>query len=322
MNFIHNAGMIPLPPFESLVAFDTAVRLRSMTRAAAELGLTQSAISHRIRRLERFMGTALLFRHNAGLVPTPAGEALIGGLGELLGGLADLKAQCLKAAGEDRLRLGVGAALAQNWLLRRLPGFAELHPEIAIELVIVENEAPEKVADLDLHLLWVPAADLRATTTQRPLFRERVFPVCHPALLPPGFMPGDPAILSTLPLLHKGPAGRATSAEWSWPAWLARLGLPPRPKESFRLASIGPAITAAEQRAGAVLGRTMLVHDALIDGKLARILPASHDLPSGKAHMVRWPSARRTDARVTRFVDWLCSKAIETDRAEAAIGQD
>ena len=55
MNLFHVAHMSRLPPFDGLVAFDAALRHRSMTRAAAELGLTQSAVSHRVRRLEAFM---------------------------------------------------------------------------------------------------------------------------------------------------------------------------------------------------------------------------------------------------------------------------
>jgi LysR family glycine cleavage system transcriptional activator len=174
------------------------------------------------------------------------------------------------------------------------------------------DEAPAHTADVDLRILWVPAAELRTTSTQQPLFRERVFPVCHPSLLPRDVAPGDPAALIGLPLLHKGPAGRATSAEWSWPAWMERLGLPASPRESFRFASIGPAIAAALQGAGVVLARSMLVHDALADGRLVRVLPETHDRASSKVHVARWPSALREDKRVRRFASWLLQRARET----------
>lgn len=190
MKLLHSARMRRLPPFDALIAFEAALRSRSMTAAAAELGLTQSAVSHRVRRLEAFIGTALLRRQSAGLLPTPAGEALAEGLAGLLDGMADLRTRCLAAAAPGRLRVGVGAALAENWLVRRLPGFAAAYPEISVELVVVENEAPERTTDLDLRILWVPVAEHRATSTQAPLFRESVFPVSHPSLLPPGFTPG------------------------------------------------------------------------------------------------------------------------------------
>ncbi len=305
-----------LPPLDSLIAFEAVLRLGSMTRAAVELRLTQSAISHRIRRLESFMGMPLLRRSGHGLEPTPSGAALAEGFSTVLSDIAGLRTRCLQAVGADRLRVGVGAALAEYWLVRRLPRFAALHPQVAVELVVLENEAPESLADLDIRILWVPAAEVRRTTTQQPLFHESVFPVCAPSLLPANFRLGDARVLTQLPLLHKGPAGRATSAEWSWSSWLERLSLPPRPKESFRFASIGPAIAAALNGVGVVLARSMLVHDALADGRLVRLFSPSLDLPSSKAHVVRWPAALRNDRRVTLFAAWLAEEAAATEKAK------
>ena len=308
MNLVHCDRVSRLPPFDALVAFDAAVRLRSMTRAADELGVTQSAVSHRIRRLEAFMGAPLLHRYNSGLAPTSAGSALVEGLEALLGQMAELKARCAAASGGERLRVGVGAALAQSWLVRRLPAFTARHPDISIGLEIIDAEAAPATADLDVRFQWTPVEELRATTTQRPLFREDVFPVCHPALAPAGFTPGDPSVLSDLPLLHKGQPGRA-GGEWSWPVWLERLGLPPRPRETLRFASLDLAIAAALEGVGVVLGRTLLVGDALAEGRLVRLLPPRWDMPCDKAYLIRWPSALRDDPRVIAFVSWLVREA-------------
>jgi LysR family transcriptional regulator, glycine cleavage system transcriptional activator len=304
--------MSRLPPFDALIAFDAAVRYGSMTLAAAELGLTQSAVSHRVRRLETFMGATLLQRHNVGLLPTPAGEAILEGLTKLIDDAGALRARCQFAAAPGRLRVGIGAALADNWLVRRLPEFISLNPHSSVELVVIENQTPELMADLDVRILWVPGSELRATSTQQPLFQERVFPVCHPGLLPPNFVVGDASVLTTLPLLHKGAAGRGTSAEWSWPAWFDRLGLHPRAKEGIRFASIGPAIAAAHEGAGVVLARSMLVDDALKEGRLVRIFAPHEDMPSSKAHVVSWPSRLRNNERVKAFTSWLVKKAQET----------
>ena len=221
-----------LPPFDSLVAFDAVVRHKSITRAAAELGLTQSAISHRVRRLEAFMSAPLLHRHNTGLQSTSAGEALVEGFDEVAGRRRSASSAMpygdrAKPVASGNRR-GVGGELA-----RASPaGFCGV-----LVLTYPSNWSSLRVrrlnliADLDLRILWVPASELKATSTQLPLFQERVFPVCHPSLLPPNFSLGYSAILATLPLLHKGPAGRETTAEWSWPAWLERLGLPPQPRE-------------------------------------------------------------------------------------------
>lgn len=301
--------MIRLPPFDALLAFEAVARLGGMTRAAEELGLTQSAVSHRIRRLEDFMGAPLLERRADGVVPTSAGAAVLDSLRDIIDRVADLRGRCLSAAAPDRLRVGVGAALADHWLVRRLPGFRARHPDLAIELKVVESEAPERAAGLDLRILWMPASEARASSTQRPLFREHVFPVCSPAILPQGFAAGDPLALTALPLLHKHVPGYRSGAEWSWETWFDRLGLPGRPAEAMRFASIGTAISAALEGAGAALARSMVVADALAEGRLVRLLPPELDLLSQKVHVVRWPGRLAGDRRVEAFAGWLAELA-------------
>ena len=137
MNLVHNAGMRALPPFDGLIAFDAALRHRSMTRAAGELGLTQSAISHRLKKLEGFVGARLLDRTGGGLLPTAAGVSLAEGLGRLLDEMAELRARSRASVRPRTLKIGLGSALANCWLVRRLTAFASAYPDIAIELCII-----------------------------------------------------------------------------------------------------------------------------------------------------------------------------------------
>ena len=311
--------MCTLPPLDALVAFDTALRHRSMTRAAAELGMTQSAISHRLRRLEAFVGTPLLARSHDGLRATPAGAELASGLSELLDGLADLRGRCRALVMPASLRVTVGSALADYWLVRRLPRFTRAYRKLEVELGIVDNEQEARAADADVQILWQPIETARSTSTQRLLFHEQVFPVCCPKLLPGDRMLRDPTALAELPLIHKGPpGGRGQGAEWSWPAWFGRLGIERRPPAGLRFAALSTAIAAALEGAGVVLARSLLVHDALVDGRLVRVLPAKWDMPSSKAHVVRWPAALGADRRVRAFVDWLVAEArATTEKREA-----
>jgi LysR family glycine cleavage system transcriptional activator len=308
--------MHALPPFDSLVAFDAALRLGSMTAAASELGVTQSAVSHRLRRLEAFMGTPLLIRRRAGLAPTPAGSALAAGLGDVFDSMTGLRERCRAATAPGRLRVGIGAALAQHWLVRRLPAFARRHPGIEIELVIATTLAQMKArsGDCDLSVLWVKPEEARSTSTQRLLFREQVFPVCAPALLKTAGLKAplrDPAQLAALPLLYKG-TEEGNSPEWEWSTWFKRLGLPGKPKTSLRFADIGTAVAAAIEGGGAVLARSLLVHDALTDGRLVRPLGSGWSLACSKVHLVRWPAALSGDLRVRAFVAWLAAEAEKT----------
>ena len=294
-----------LPPFPALVAFEAVARLGGFTRAAAELHLTQSAVSHRIRALETHFGVRLVDRLNPGLRLTPAGEALLPEVASALDLLAGAGRRLSSADGLRRLRLGVGSALATWWLARRLPAFAAAAPGIAIDLVPYANADEAARAPVDVSVRWVPAADARDTPTQRLLAQEQVFPVCHPSLLPGGRPFAVADHLRALPLLHKGPGGEDAppGPEWSWSSWLDPARPPPRP--AFRFRDVGQALAAAADGAGVALARSLLVRDAIADGRLARALPAAADRPSTKIHVVRWPAALVGDRAVASFVDWL-----------------
>jgi LysR family glycine cleavage system transcriptional activator len=105
--------------------------------------------------------------------------------------------------------------------------------------------------------------------------------------------------------LHKGRAGEDSGVEWSWTTWFERLGLGRPPPAEIRFATIATAIAAALAGNGIVLARSLLVQDALRDGRLVRVLPQSWDLPSSKTQIVRWPAAMASDHRVKAFIDWI-----------------
>ena len=301
-----------LPPLDALIAFDATLRHRSMTQAATELGMTQSAVSHRLRRLEAFIGVPLLRRSSTGVTATPAGTALAEGLIDLIGGLAGLRARSRAAIAPAGLKVGLGSALADYWLVRRLPRFMADNPDIAIELVMIESTAQARSPDFDIHVLWLPSASARAASTQRLLFQEHVFPVCHPGLLPDGRPLTDAAALASIPILHKGPADGG-GAEWSWPVWFERLGIGAAPPNGLRFEMIGTAIAAALQGAGVVLARSLLVRDALAEGRLSRVLPESWDMPSSKTRSGAL-AGRPCGGRAGRQVRGLAERRGERDR--------
>ena len=304
--------MRALPPFDGLIAFDATLRHRSMTRAASELGLTQSAISHRLKKLESFVGTRLLDRTSSGLLPTAAGVTLAEGLGRMLDEMAELRARSRASLRPKTLKIGLGSALANCWLVRRLTAFASAHPDIAIELCIVEGDVQARALDLDVQIRWIPKAGARNKSTQRLLFDEMVFPVAVPSLLPRGRTLREPDVLGTLPVLHKGIAGRNDGAEWSWPVWFERLGVMAPVRAGLRFDNLGTAITAALQGSGVVLARSLLVHDALAEQRLCRVVSPDWDMACSKAHVIRWPAALASDRRVAVFADWVVKEAERT----------
>jgi LysR family transcriptional regulator, glycine cleavage system transcriptional activator len=300
-----NAPMRRLPPFAELVAFEAVARHLSFTRAAEELCLTQSAVSHRVRRLEQHLGGPLIRRLNPGLVLTESGTALLPGLVAALDGLAQLGQPA-----ERRLRVAAGSALCTWWLAGRLPGFMARRPGVSIELMPME-QAQAAIPHADVRILWVAPGEEPRGPTQLPLFNEQVFPVCSPKLLPGGKPLRDAQALARLPLLHKATHGLG---EWSWPVWLERLGGPSgaKPSSELRFADMGLVLSAAVDGAGVAIARSLLVHDALVSGRLVVPLVGVTPMRSTKKHVARWPAAKAADPDIRAFVEWLSAEAALT----------
>jgi LysR family transcriptional regulator, glycine cleavage system transcriptional activator len=299
-----------LPPFAPLVAFDSVARHRSFTRAADELVVTQSAISHQIRRLEDFFGVPLLKRLNPGVALTNDGARLYEELGPLLDGLCALEPSMRRNSSRTTLRLGAGSSLAAWWLVRRLRAFRELHPDIEIEFVPIESESAIE-RPLDVRIFWTTQEDARATPLQAPLFRENIFPVCAPSLLRDGKPLKNVAALLDLPLIQKGhtPVG-----EWSWAFWLQKLGLNRAAPRGLVLGDMGLCLTAAVEGAGIAIGRSLLVADAIADGRLVPALANTPEVLSTKVHVARWSEALVGDRNTQVLVNWLAQAAAETCR--------
>jgi LysR family glycine cleavage system transcriptional activator len=293
-----------LPPFPELVAFEAVARHLSFTKAAAELSLTQSAISHRVRRLEKNFGAQLIQRLNPGLKLTDAGATLLPELSAAF----DLLAR-LGVRRERRLRVAAGSALCNWWLAGRISDFMKQRPGLSVELTPIENESVA-IPEVDVRILWVGPGDDAASATQMPLFNEHVFPVCSPKLLPNKLRLQDKQALGSMTLLHKT---TSMAGEWSWQIWLDRLGIGgPRRGGELRFAEMGLVLSAAVDGAGVALSRSLLVHDALRSGRLAIPLTGIEPMVSSKKHVARWRKDRAQDPDIEAFVSWLVKEAAAT----------
>jgi LysR family glycine cleavage system transcriptional activator len=292
-----------------LVAFEAVARHLSFTKAAAELAITQSAVSHRVRRLEKYFGAQLIQRLNPGLRLTDAGAALLPELASALELLARLGTG-FSAHRERRLRVAAGSALCNWWLAGRLSQFMTQHPGISVELVPIENDG-STIPEVDVRILWVGPGEDAPSATQAPLFNEHVFPVCSPSLLPNQQPLKDPQTLSSMTLLHKA---THSVGEWSWQSWLDRLGVDigRRSGGELRFAEMGLVLSAAVDGAGIALSRSLLVHDALRSGRLAPALVGIEPMVSTKQHVARWRKDKADDPDINAFVVWVVAEAATT----------
>lgn len=210
--------MRKLPPLGSLRAFEAAARHMSFQKAAAELGVTPTAISHQIRLLERICGRALFQRRPRPIALTSAGARLFpivrDGLDAFAAGVAGVAAERERRP----LRVTTTNAFAGLWLVPRLPLWREVHPGVALEVIgtdaVLDLHADE--ADVAIRYAHSAPPDLVA----HELLRDRFFPVCSPALLAAGNPIRHPIDLAQHTLIHFF-WSPADSYAPTWQRWLA-----------------------------------------------------------------------------------------------------
>ncbi|MDD3445044.1 MAG: LysR family transcriptional regulator [Zavarzinia sp.] len=238
-----------VPPLKSLLAFEAAARHGNFTRAAEELGLTPSAISHHIQSLEEFVGVKL-FRRGAGQVTlTGAGDLYWRDLEKAFRLIGEATERIAPQAQDVSLVIASGPSFAAKWLQPRLPLFIGSHPGVKIRLSTFSD--PAQLADMrfDVAISYrrpsLPAGDFR------PMIREFVRPLCSPALA------------SVLKLRQVDDLARATLIHSenvvTWEEFIRRHGMNfDEPVNQLWLDRSAMAIEAAENGLGVILESDIL----------------------------------------------------------------
>ncbi len=294
-----------------LRGFEAAARLGSLTAAAAELALTQSALSRQVQALEARVGVPLFVREGPRLRLSPAGERFAEVVRAALHNL-DTAVDTLRASqGRPRVQFTTFASFASQWLIPRLADFQAAYPDIDIAV-----DAFDTVSDLDISGLDIAIRRLRAdhplatAPGTRFLFGEQITPVFSPALRQSGRVPQR---LDDLPdcvwiedvRASSAPAiARGNMAALSWAGWYAGLGLAlPQPRRWLRFNYTYQVIQAAVSGQGVAMGQIGLIRDLLAAGTLIAPLPQRVDGGFGYYLAVRQGSAARPEVRA--MLDWL-----------------
>ncbi len=291
-----------LPPLAAFRALEAAARHRSFTRAAEELNVTQSAISHQIRHLEALWGLELFRRGARPLALTKAGQALApvarDFFDRLSGTLGELRAEDTRGA----LRISMLESFALRWLVPRLETFRAAHPAIDVwistkdELV---DFAAEEV-DLGIRLGQGEYPGLHATF----LFREYVFPVCSRRLIERLGRPETPADLARFPLLLR----HFDAQSPAWSDWLEAAGVPDVPLEHGpRFPNSNMALQAAIDGQGVALVRSAHVDGGLEAAGLVKLFDVA--CRADVAYYLVCPDGREARPKVAAFRDWIVGQA-------------
>ena len=208
-----------LPSLNGLRAFEAAARHLSFTGAASELNVTQTAISHQIRRLEEELGIRLFVRQNRALALTPEARDYLPGVRAAFNDLRLATDRLLRKDDDHVLTVSTLASLAAKWLLPRLSAFQEAHPGIDVRITTSTGLVDFKSGDVDAAIRYGRGhwPGLRAEW----LMADELFPVCSPALLN-----GDKPLRCPEDLAHHTLLHTSGGYDDDWRLWLTAAGLP------------------------------------------------------------------------------------------------
>src|SRR5438045_5962001 len=202
-----------LPSLNGLRAFEAAARHLSFTQAASELNVTQTAISHQIKRLEQELGIRLFVRQNRALALTPEAKDYLPGVRAAFNDLRLATDRVLRKDNDHVLTVSTLASLAAKWLLPRLSAFQEAHPDIDVRITTSTSLVDFKSGDVDAAIRYGRGhwPGLRADW----LMADELFPVCSPALVAGKEPLREPEDLADQVLLHSSAGTADDERPWA-----------------------------------------------------------------------------------------------------------
>jgi LysR family glycine cleavage system transcriptional activator len=296
---------ISLAPLGALRAFEAAVRLGSFKAAAAALSVTPAAISHQVKALEAYVGTALFERLNRALRLTRAGQALAlvvqGAFDDLDRALAELRERSGSPAMRTALSVSAAPSFAAKWLAPRLHRLQAAHPGLDIRLSATDTLADLATIDIALRYGRGPYPGVNA---ERLWPDGEIFPVCRPDL-----RLKSPRDLLRQTLLRTAPPQSTVAVpRTDWPAWFKAAGVsaPKAGGHGPMFSGTHLALEAAAAGQGIALTPGVLVAGDLAAGRLARPFPAALPDPYGFWLLSRETAANRI--RIRAFTGWIRSE--------------
>lgn len=305
---------VRLPPTASLRALESAARHLSYTRAAEELFITQSAISHQIKHAEDIWKVKLFDRRGRNLVLTDAGRALAPVVREFLEKLDRTLADLHKQKDNCAIKISMVPSFAVKWLVPRLGRLKTRHRNLEVWISTTEEMVDLLHSDVDVAIRlglgdW---PDLNS----RLLFREYVFPICSPRFLERVQAPAKPEDLLRYPLLYR----HSTDICPRWRDWFRDAGVEVKSlPRGTRFPDTGMAVQAALDDQGIALARSAHVADDLAEGRLVKLFDIFS--PSSVAYYIVCQKGRESDPPLAAFMDWILEEAVSAQEAFDRVGK-
>lgn len=316
-----------LPPLKALPVFEAVARLNSFSLAADELAVSQSAVSHQVKQLEKYLGEPLFSRGGRSLSLTDQGRQYLDAVSSALLQIERASEQ-LVGHEEARLRLSVFSSFAVRWLVPRLPYLQRLHPQLdlALEMSSANPVLSDRVADCFITI----STDAPAFSYDK-LYEERLFPVCsqdywkrmrrelgrddHPEQRDEP--PLSPEELARFPLLSTHSIfDRATG---DWQAWFEAAG--ERLPGAVRVQHFSHmllALEAARFHQGVALTNDYMLSTRRDSEDFVRL--PTHSVMTGDTFYFAWKTSRRQERGIQTLRRWLVDEAIRSRLLAATSG--
>ena len=294
----------PLPPLNWLRAFEAAARHLSFTQAAAELNVTQSAVSQHVRSLEAFLGRELFVRRTRALHLTEAGANYLPTIREAFGLLAS-GTRAFRGGDRGRsLLVQCNLAFSVFWLAPRLAGLLEAHPWLLLNLTTPIWDPEQSARSAETEIRYGRPGEMSDAAVR--LAHDRYYPVCRP-----GYTEGASDWV-------RSPLFDCTGVMENWETWLASQGRQmPAGKQIHLGSTYVVSIQAALHGAGLAMAHDTVASDLLASGALVR--PCTHCAPMSAAYFLTAPPRHGETPASRAFVGWILD---ETARSGTRLRRD
>lgn len=289
--------MSRLPPLHVLAAFEAVARHRSLTKAASELCVTKSAVSHRIKLLETYFEVPFFVRRNSGLEMTSQGAFF---LEAVRTALATLQTACSQMPRSEKkvVRVAVRPAFASNWLVEKLGEFHRLHEDIDLE-IYASKMTDLRAVGADVAICYGKENEWGGFDARK-LLSGDLFPVCSP-----GYRDSLGALRSPNDLLR---ATLLRLRRHPWEMWFRNAGAKcEKPITGPLFSDAHLMLHAAASGQGVALGLSVLVDKELREGRLVRLFDVS--VPADGSYYAVFRQDAPSKPEVTTFLEWLVARA-------------
>ncbi|QOF75088.1 LysR family transcriptional regulator (plasmid) [Aminobacter sp. SR38] len=272
-----------LPPLDYLLFFEAAARHRNFTRAAAELNVSQAAVSKRVKVLENWLGITLVNRHGRNIGLSQHGESLAATTAEALDYLNTCLQRLSRTTGGTRLSLAANVAVSQFWLMPRINEYLLGHDPVPVTLTSSDKDAELLALDIDAILYY--GSDIPPGWGGLALFEETWLPVASPLLR------GAEHRLGETPLLD---FDKLTPKWINWSDFVELTGhtefiRAPR----VNLGSYSSTLDTAIRGKGIALGCPEVLSYEIEAGRLIPLY--DYQLKTGRSYFVIWRSGTMTE---------------------------